>query len=466
MNSHHDQNENKQDFLVDKNMVQALEDLQLAENKFYRHSTLQKMSNKLAELKNDIIKIENQLFAISANELNKGKEGVVFKAQNLSSGEWIALKRFDLTEWHKNFLEKYPITVEHAKNQRLLNEPDSNKHEKIKILYDSYKTKLSAISANKKNALKPKRESLNNEVKVLEIMESSQGKLIEFDNTAIPNGELIYFIPMKLAPGRTLAEELSQNLHRVRNDKPTGDIKKLFSIAEKFGETLCSALEKKVILCDISLGNFMYESKTNTFSAIDFGDAGISTDDVCVVRRTAVGSEPFMPPEILEKQDLQGNQPDEEIEYSEKTMVYSFGAILSRMFGLTAIVDSTYIKSEKTDENGTVISRAYFKTIQLHQPPPQNSPLKEIRSLIEQMIETEPAKRINLKEACIQLREIAANYNLEITLKVSAYRANNMFSPDGIRSAPIYIPPEAGTGAENKEEPAFNPAASSGLRSS
>ena len=159
------------------------------------------------------------------------------------------------------------------------------------------------------------------------------------------------YILMEYAPGKKLTDMLyhPETRARLKDFKVTD----AFDIAEQLGQRLEQLHSDpcNLVLRDLHINNLIYDKATGKLSVVDFGDAlemkqGAATG-------TAMGSEPYMAPEVLKalgeqtRQLLEtGKVVDVQAEYTEKSSVYSYGAILANMLGLGSQKKSSYQKSE------------------------------------------------------------------------------------------------------------------------
>jgi L-rhamnose mutarotase len=97
------------------------------------------------------------------------------------------------------------------------------------------------------------------------------------------------------------------------------------------------------------------------------------------------------------------------MEYSEKTTVFSYGAMLANLFDLADIRDSQFLKTEKVR----------FKTIILRDSDTQLSKLadadirQKMLELIKEMTTKNPDRRISLRNATERLYAIMSKYKSE-----------------------------------------------------
>jgi serine/threonine protein kinase len=370
-----------------------------------------------------IIKIDETLFSLDTF-LDNGIYGKIFHGTNLDTNEAVAIKKFEfdrnkfevlkvrtIAGVHATFAESIaPIKKSLAElHQQLAKESSPAIQADIETLEAKLERGNTFLPGHIEKAVRiflqtqldAMREGALHEAAMLKLVDDGIGNVSVQEVSSDPT-DTVYYLAMKLAPGKKVTDLLGMQEGTERSINPLHpDV--LFDLGLKLGLSLLRVQAKGVVLRDLHFNNVMYDLETQKLTLVDYGDALKLTHDSAV--GDAMGSEPFMALEILDALDSR-RASAANMEYSEKTTVFSYGAMLASLFDLADIQYSNFLKCDNVR----------FKTILLRDSDTLASKLddREIRQkmlcLIEDMTTKNPARRISLKQATERLYDLASTY--------------------------------------------------------
>lgn len=374
--------------LYTERFIQRLLKAQLSDNHFYSQEDLrERFGLPRGEPPFAILKSGGKLFAVHNSELGKGMSSSISPAQDLQSGEWIALKKFQpLAKVEQEFEERYQSKLaEQSEEKRAAFE---KRHQEFREIF--YKNKLAATSATLA-------KEFQHEGGVLARLKESKGEPVLQKSQQGEHAYVNGYLPMTLARGKDLASLLG-----FSGGPRILSLEQVAVAAQKYGKELILLLAQGVVPRDIHPNNVMYEPKSETLKIVDHGDSLLTKVGVREADARPLGSEPFMPPEILRALHQLKSQDDIQATFNEKTVVYSFGAILASFYHLGNAIESPYLRDEDT----------HFKSISLKKNETQTSLIesasmrKAMLELLRKMMAPNPEVRPTMAEALKELVKI------------------------------------------------------------
>jgi serine/threonine protein kinase len=322
--------------------------------------------------------------------LGKGMFGEVFLGRDIHSNEQVAIKKFIV---NKEEFEK-PLN---AGIELHILQPKRNKIEELKQQGDATKDEVAKLQSELDNfdpapmAAKYYKSKYPEEAQKVFASAAYENKLLNkagegFGEVGAVDSDSFavdYYVAMKLAKGRDLTAVLKET---------PPDANELFEIFKQLIDKVENLQnEKGIVLRDLHTNNLMYDRESGQVSIIDFGDALELENGKAVAQ--AMGSEPFMAHEVFKATAL--DSENNQVAYSEKTSVFTLGAMMARLFELAGIVQSAAIKD--VSPKGKPI---YFKTIVLRDSETESSKIadevvkEEMLNLLKKMTIEDPENRV------------------------------------------------------------------------
>jgi serine/threonine protein kinase len=319
----------------------------------------------------DIVKIDDQFYAIykgkkHKKELGSGKFGLTKLSQNLTTGEWTAIKIIVEKQEESKPIKKEPVKKEEKKKDE-----KGKSHKSKKILAPEQK--------------KPKKEvtdllasrQITSETDILAKRKQLHGFYERTNKSGLSQKEII----MTLAKGDSLAKLSDENTVLP----PILYWQFIFLILEQ----IISLLEMRILHRDIKPLNVIASIAESTLQLVDHGIAAL-----LLKRRndypsqSSAGTDRFMAPEITKQL-----AEDELYSYNESTEIYAAGITIKHLLGFIPHGDNDLVPSMR--EMNASISNVHV--------------LEAVQALISEMTAAEPKDRPTAKSTLAKFKDTAAD---------------------------------------------------------
>jgi serine/threonine protein kinase len=369
------------------------------------------------------ITINNVVYTIPVQSEKKGQCGEVFYATN-PEGVEVAIKKitFDKAAFEKPLHDSIASKITKfetmlATNSLSEEEIAAISKEKTDFIEQIPKFTLWHYMRDAKSPSSVVGEYLNSvrqEQNILQILGESKAEAVVAEVNHLPDSPVESYIVMERVPGISLIAFMLQEERGKMTDPEV-----CFQIAIQIGEQIQAAEEKGVVMRDIHPNNFMIDPNNLRIRAVDRGDS-LAMHGENFVASKAMGSEPYISPEVLDVLIYSKKSESLITEFNPKTSVYSYGAMMMDKIFRFALPepDPRYVK----DVNEETHKETFFYTMTLPDERDAKPIVKNdnLYALIQKATQVKPARRPDMDTILKDLHTIRNEYRASLQSQSSA----------------------------------------------